>query len=101
MRHIEFNLITADPARLGKAVTFIEAELRPAVEKRPGSLGMALCAKPGTRRGDAPIGVGDRGFPADEQGRGRAGPRGGRTARRGNDQRGGVTGRPSSSWRGR
>lgn len=43
MWHIEFNLITACLARLGKAVMFIEAEFRPEAESRPGSLGMTLC----------------------------------------------------------
>jgi len=46
MWHIEFNLITADPARLGKAVTFIETGFRPEVESRPGSLGITLCVNP-------------------------------------------------------
>jgi len=46
MWHTEFNLITAYPARLGKAVMFIEAEFRPEAESRPGSLGMTLCTSP-------------------------------------------------------
>lgn len=44
MWHIEFNLITACLARLGKAVMFMEAGSRLATESRPGSLGMTLCA---------------------------------------------------------
>jgi hypothetical protein len=46
MLHSRFNLITADPAKLGDAVTFIEAAVRPAVEGQPGSLGMSLYTNP-------------------------------------------------------
>lgn len=46
MLHVRFNLITADPARLGDSVQFIESEVRPQVEGQPGSLGTALYAKP-------------------------------------------------------
>lgn len=41
-----FNVITADPLRLDDSVKFIEAEVRPAVEGRHGSLGMSLYANP-------------------------------------------------------
>jgi len=41
-----FNLITADPLRLGDSVNFIEAEVRPVVESQPGSLGMSLYTNP-------------------------------------------------------
>lgn len=37
-----FNLITADPDRLGETVKFIEGDVRPAVESQPGSLGTTL-----------------------------------------------------------
>jgi hypothetical protein len=46
MWHIEFNLITADPARLGTAVTFIATGFRSEVESRPGSLGITLRDNP-------------------------------------------------------
>ncbi len=46
MLHSRFNLITADPAKLGDAVTFIESAVRPAVESQPGSLGMSLYTNP-------------------------------------------------------
>lgn len=45
--HVRFNLITADPQRLDDAVKYIEAEVRPAVENQPGSLGMSLYTNPG------------------------------------------------------
>ena len=44
--HAEFNLITADPARLGPAVVFIEAKVRPEIEGRAGSLGISICTNP-------------------------------------------------------
>lgn len=44
--HVRFNLITADPQRLDDAVKYIEAEVRPAVENQPGSLGISLCTNP-------------------------------------------------------
>jgi hypothetical protein len=44
--HLRFNLITADPLRLGDVVKFIEAEARPGVESQPGSLGMSLYTNP-------------------------------------------------------
>ena len=46
MLQVRFNLITADPVRLGDAVKFIEAEVRPVVESLHGSLGMSLYANP-------------------------------------------------------
>jgi hypothetical protein len=90
MWHTEFNLITAYLARLGKAGMFIEAEFRPEADSRPGSLGMTLCTNP--ELGVAVLqSVWRTGhFLADEQGRARAGLRGGGAARRGNDQRGAL-----------
>lgn len=46
MLQVRFNLITADPVRLGDAVKFIETEVRPVVESLHGSLGMSLYANP-------------------------------------------------------
>src|SRR5260370_21119507 len=46
MLQARFNLITADPLRLGESVKYIEAEVRPAVESMHGSLGMSLYANP-------------------------------------------------------
>jgi hypothetical protein len=43
---MRFNLITADPLRLGDVVKFIEAEVHPEVESQPGSLGMSLYTNP-------------------------------------------------------
>ncbi len=42
MLHVRFNLMTADPARLGDALKFIEAEVFPEVDRQPGSLGLSL-----------------------------------------------------------
>jgi hypothetical protein len=46
MLQARFNLITADPLRLGESVKYIEAEVRPAVESMHGSLGMSLYTNP-------------------------------------------------------
>jgi hypothetical protein len=46
MWHAEFNLITTAPARLGPAVVFIEAKVRPEIEGRAGSLGISICTNP-------------------------------------------------------
>lgn len=43
---VRFNLITADPLRLGDSLKFIEAEVRPVVESLRGSLGISLYANP-------------------------------------------------------
>jgi hypothetical protein len=43
---VRFNLITADPLRLGDSLKFIEAEVRPVVESLHGSLGISLYANP-------------------------------------------------------
>jgi hypothetical protein len=42
MMHVRFNLITADPDRLGDALKYIESEVFPEVESQPGSLGLSL-----------------------------------------------------------
>ncbi len=46
MLHARLNLITADPVLLGESVRYIESEVRPAVERLPGNLGMSLLANP-------------------------------------------------------
>ena len=46
MLHIRFNLITADPQKLGDSIKFIQNEVRPQVESQPGSLGTTLYADP-------------------------------------------------------
>jgi heme-degrading monooxygenase HmoA len=43
---MRFNLITADPQKLGDSIKFIEAEVRPQVDSQPGSLGTALYTNP-------------------------------------------------------
>jgi hypothetical protein len=40
--HLRLTLLTADPARLGEAVDFIETEARTLVEDQPGIVGMSL-----------------------------------------------------------
>jgi hypothetical protein len=42
MLHVRFNFLTADPARLGDSVKFIESEVRQQVDSQPGSLGTSL-----------------------------------------------------------
>jgi hypothetical protein len=46
MLHARLDLITADPLALGRCITYIEREVRPAAESRPGSLGLSLLASP-------------------------------------------------------
>jgi hypothetical protein len=46
MMQARFNLITMDPLRLGDSVWFIETEVRPAVERLDGSLGLSLYTNP-------------------------------------------------------
>ncbi len=48
MLRIRFNLITADPLRLGDCVKYIEADVRAGVECLPGSLGTSLYMSPDT-----------------------------------------------------
>jgi hypothetical protein len=43
--HARLDLITADPHALGACITYIESEVRPAAESRPGSLGLSLLAR--------------------------------------------------------
>ena len=42
MLHIEMSRITADPLRLGDAISYLASEVRPAVEGQSGSLGTSL-----------------------------------------------------------
>jgi hypothetical protein len=44
--HIRLSLITADPLLLDDAIRYIEDEVRPLAESRPGNLGMSLQANP-------------------------------------------------------
>ena len=46
MLHARLDLITADPLALGGCIAYIEREVRPAAESRPGSLGLSLLASP-------------------------------------------------------
>ncbi len=46
MLHVRLNLITADPLRLSESVSYIEREVRPAVEGQRANLGMSLLANP-------------------------------------------------------
>ena len=46
MLQARFNLITADPLRMGDLVKFVEAEVHPVVESAPGSLGLSFYADP-------------------------------------------------------
>lgn len=46
MLQARFHLITADPLRLADVLKFVETEVRPDTENRPGSLGMSLYANP-------------------------------------------------------
>ena len=46
MMQARLSMITADPAQLGHAMTFLHDEVRPGVEGQPGSLGIALAADP-------------------------------------------------------
>jgi hypothetical protein len=42
--HARLDLITTDPLALGGCITYIEGEVRPAAESRPGSRGLSLLA---------------------------------------------------------
>lgn len=44
MLHTRLDLITADPIALGRCITYIASEVRPAAESLPGSLGLSLLA---------------------------------------------------------
>jgi len=44
--HARLDLITADPVALGRCITDIDSEVRPAAESHPGSLGLSLLASP-------------------------------------------------------
>lgn len=48
MLRTRFNLITADPPRLGDCVKYIEADVRAGVESLPGNLGTSLYMSPDT-----------------------------------------------------
>ena len=44
MMHVRVSLITADPQVLAGCIGYLEAEARPVLESRPGSLGLSLLA---------------------------------------------------------
>jgi hypothetical protein len=46
MLHVEVSRITADPRRLGDAISYLAGEAGPAVERAHGSLGTSLLADP-------------------------------------------------------
>lgn len=46
MLHVRLNLITADPSGLGECLRYIGTQVRPAVERQPGNLGLSLLASP-------------------------------------------------------
>ena len=46
MLHAEVSRITGDPSRLSDAISYMANEARPAVERRPGSLGTSLFIEP-------------------------------------------------------
>ena len=46
MLHVEMSWITAEPLRLGDAISYLAGEVRPAVEDRPGNLGTSLLIDP-------------------------------------------------------
>jgi heme-degrading monooxygenase HmoA len=45
--HVEVSRITGDRLRMDDAVSYLSSEVRPAVERRPGSLGTSLLLDPG------------------------------------------------------
>jgi hypothetical protein len=46
--HVEVNRIAGDPLRLGDTISYLTSEVRPAVERQRGSLGMSLFIDPAT-----------------------------------------------------
>ncbi len=46
MLHVEVSRIAGDPLRLGDTISYMASEVRPAVERQPGSLGTALFIDP-------------------------------------------------------
>ena len=46
MLHLRLNLIAAGPPVLDECIRYIEGELRPALERQPGSLGLSLLVSP-------------------------------------------------------
>ncbi len=44
--HVEVDQVTGDPLRLGEAISYTTSEVRPALERRPGSLGTLLLIDP-------------------------------------------------------
>ena len=46
MLHVEVSRITGDPLRMDDAISYLASEVRPAMERRPGSLGTSLLIDP-------------------------------------------------------
>ena len=44
--HVEVDQVTGDPLRLGEAISYTTSEVRPALERQPGSLGTLLLIDP-------------------------------------------------------
>lgn len=54
MLHTRLNRIAADAVALDGCVTYIEQEIRPALEARPGSLGISVLWRDARARAAAP-----------------------------------------------
>ena len=46
MEHVQVNLLTADPVRLGEAIRYLQDKARALLEELPGSQGMSVSANP-------------------------------------------------------
>ena len=47
MLYVEVSRITGDPLRMADEISYLASEVRPTVERRPGSLGTSLLLDPG------------------------------------------------------
>ena len=50
MLHVEVSRMAGDPLRLDDTISYMASEVRPAVERQPGSLGTSLFIDPAQRR---------------------------------------------------
>jgi hypothetical protein len=48
MLHIEVSRITSDPRRMDDAISYLASEVRPVMDRRPGSLGTSVRRAGGT-----------------------------------------------------
>jgi hypothetical protein len=46
VQHVQVNLLTADPVRLGEAIRYLEDKARPLLEELPGNQGMSVSVNP-------------------------------------------------------